>query len=387
MARAIAAFALAAALMIGPTESAAQNVGLTPTQLQRALSSMQDRAVQGDAWAEGKVRELLVQIGQQFDSLDPTTWKSHRSAVAASVFLFSGGVSAPVRRVLARGYFRPADRSLLEAALSFAEGRPAMARQQLAEFDPATADPVLAGPLALVRGSLEMDSDLDQARQFFDWARLLAPGSIFEEAALRRQAIIYADLKQLDKYIRTIESYARRFPASPYGQRFRSEVVSLLEKLADPSKEAELKNIIAVLQRLPESEAQPAMLRLANEYLLSGHSKPADMIAESVMGGVKNPTARAEYEKIRQLVRMTAHMPATSEQKSPFATGESHLVQLENLAAAISRFQYAALRASPSPQIDVRQAETWDAAPRERKELAKAASEKIDAAAAILESE
>jgi chemotaxis protein MotC len=361
----------------------AQGSGVTPTQLQRSLSNMQDKAIHGDAWADGKVRELLSQIGRHFETLDAAVWRNRSSAIAASLYLFSGGMSQPVRRVLARGFFRPGDRKLVEAALAFAEGRASAARQQLAEFDPLTTDPVLGGPLSLIRGSLEMESDFEAARKFFETARLLAPGSVFEEAALRRQAVVLADLKQLDAFLRTIEVHARRFPTSPYIQIFHKEVLLLLEKMADPKNIPELARIIDVMKGPLKAVSKETMLRLASEYMLNRQAAAVNLLVEA-SGALSDPRTQLEIRKMAELARLSDQMPGSPRKQATVTAADPAVRNLEALLVAIANYQIEASKPDALAGGHTPSASNWTEAPDHRRALVKTASERLDASDALL---
>ncbi len=98
---------------------------------------------------------------------------------------------------------------------------------QMAAFDPATA---------LMR---------------LDRVRLEAPGTLFEEAAIRRSMPIAARLGDADKIRLLARNYLQRFSRSPYMQDFMAQFVDAAVKLSDRIGNAELAKLIG--------SADPAM--------------------------------------------------------------------------------------------------------------------------------
>ena len=56
-------------------------------------------------------------------------------------------------------------------------------------------DARLAGEVAFARSVLETKRDAKTAVDLLDWARLLAPGGLVEEAALRREIALLAEAR------------------------------------------------------------------------------------------------------------------------------------------------------------------------------------------------
>ena len=105
-------------------------------------------------------------------------------------------------------------------------------------------DRSVGGHVALVRALLVAKSDPRKAIALLDRARIIAPGTMVEEAALRRQAILAAKVGDLDAFEALSSQYFRRFASSiferSFERQFATEVVS--------------KNYAADAKRLPKLE-------------------------------------------------------------------------------------------------------------------------------------
>ena len=59
-----------------------------------------------------------------------------------------------------------------------------------------------------------------------DRARLLAPGTLVEEAALRRSIAVAAKLGDAKRFLRLSEQYVRAYLRSPYASQFADAFVA-----------------------------------------------------------------------------------------------------------------------------------------------------------------
>ena len=78
----------------------------------------------------------------------------------------------------------------------------------------------LAGQVAFARSVLETKRDPKAAIAVLDWARLVAPGGLVEEAALRREIALLAEAQDTPRVALLTRQYATRFGASLYAAGF-----------------------------------------------------------------------------------------------------------------------------------------------------------------------
>jgi len=100
--------------------------------------------------------------------------------------------------------------------------------------------------LALTPYITRKDPALAETR--LDYIRLVAPGSLYEEAALRRQVKITAMRGDEEKMKTLVRHYATRFAASPYMRDFWAEVAESLALSRDSlsTREITLSDIFAL---------------------------------------------------------------------------------------------------------------------------------------------
>src|SRR5208283_5529527 len=86
----------------------------------------------------------------------------------------------------------------------------------------------IAGPLAFARSVLKTRGDLRAAVADLDWARLVAPGGLVEEAALRREIALLAEAHDAPRVALLARQYATRFPASLYAPDFLHDLARMI---------------------------------------------------------------------------------------------------------------------------------------------------------------
>ena len=184
-----------------PADERPANPAIAPYQAVRSLQALQDQVAHGSTAAQAAQAKMLVHVAAVFAEAGPAAWKEPRNADAAALYLFSAGRAGAVRDVIARGAaFPPEEDRLVKGALAYAEGQDEIARGLLGKFDPKALPRGLGGHLALVMATLYADKDPARAGAMLDMARLLVPGTLVEEAALRRQIFLLADTASLEKF-------------------------------------------------------------------------------------------------------------------------------------------------------------------------------------------
>ena len=187
-----------------------------PHHAVRAIGVLQERIAQGDEAALALLRPLVEDITDELKAYPQDVWQSLRNRQALIKFALSGGDPAQLRQVLARRLFTAAELPLAEAALAYAEGHRSLAMRQLDKVDVYDLPPSLAGHVALVKAIVIANGDLSRVLRLADDARLLSPGTLVEETALRLAIEAAISLGDRTKFETMVLRYLRRFPRSPY---------------------------------------------------------------------------------------------------------------------------------------------------------------------------
>lgn len=274
--------ALAVALCVMPFSltRADEVAGPQPYKSIRALRRLQERVAHGSTAAHTGQVALLTSMATDYLDADPMVWRDARNARAATIYLFSGGKPAVVRTILSRSTMpRESDR-LLKGALAYAEGQDQIARDLLEPIDPRSVPAVVGGPLALVEATLFAGSDPKKAAHFLDTARLLVPGSLVEEAALRRQITLETDPATLSKFVALSRQYLHRFQSSIYAQNFKQHLAAAAVRIGARGDVALIGRLDPIMEELPKEEQRALFLGIARAAITQGHMDAARYAAE-----------------------------------------------------------------------------------------------------------
>jgi chemotaxis protein MotC len=242
----------------------------TPSDLVRELRASQDRITRGDTDAHLSQRSLLARIAGQLAAAKAEEWKEPRNARAALAFVLSGGAPAILRTLIELGALSAIDDKLARGVLAYGEGRDAEALELLGAINARELDPNLGGHIAFAKAELIAKKEPKQALEFLDEARLLAPGTLIEEAALRRQVTIVAATGAFDRFELLSANYLRRFSRSVYADAFRQQFAVDVAARADAGEGDNVSRLRAGLEGLAPGERRDLYLAIAREGLIRG---------------------------------------------------------------------------------------------------------------------
>ena len=286
-----------------------------PYELVRALNALQDESTRGNAEAHIRQRQLISLLAQQLVSADAAAWKDPKNVKAAVVYALSGGEPRVLKSLFGLRLLPGVDEKLLNAALAYSEGRNADALELLSHIDARTLDPGLGARVALVHSGLMAAKDPKRAVALLDEARLLAPGTVVEDAALRRQAFVVAGLGDFDAFGMLASQYMRRFPNSVYANTFREQFAS--EVAGDKyGQDAErLRRLEATLEGIDVANRRHCYLLIAQEAVTRGRVELARLAARHAV----RLTADDEVNHGRSRVYEAAALVVTEDYESGVA--------------------------------------------------------------------
>ena len=261
--------------------------GRPPYEIVRSLHALQDQMALGSAAAQTALPGLAARIAESLLAADPGSWRDPRNARAAASYLLSGGQPRVVRKILDGDKIAASDRKLLEGALSYVDGRETKARQLLLDFDAKSFSGTLGGHLALAQAVLVMRESPARAMRFLDAARLLAPGTLVEEAALRRGIVLADDTSSFDRFVYLSGQYLRRFGSSVYAQSFRRRFGQAVVHLAVASDAAQFEELDRLLGTLKPEERDRLHLLIAQSALIAGKVATARLVVDRTLASVR----------------------------------------------------------------------------------------------------
>lgn len=240
---------------------------LEPYQMVRSLQLVQDRIASGDHAALPMQRKLLEMIDQRFSRANSEDFADERNYQAMLVYAMSGGNPATIDKLLARLHLDETDRALGTGILGYLNGDTQTARSSLKDVDPIALDPELGAFFALMKGSIATLEDPPNALKMFDEARLLSPGTLVEEAALRRSLPLAARNLDPARFLMASGQYVRRYLRSPYASQFADAFVAGVVALHKTIDLSEVEDVVSMM----DTERQKVIyLRLARRAAIEG---------------------------------------------------------------------------------------------------------------------
>jgi chemotaxis protein MotC len=273
-------FMAATALAATPSPDPAPSSG-EPYQLVRALQAVQDGIARGDTAAHGRHPALIRQIGEKFLAADPNVWSNPQNGEAVVVYLLSGGAPQIVRK-LPRDRLS-VDERLFNGALAYVEGRQDEAREILKDVKPRAVPSSMGGHIALVLGALLANSDAPAAIERLDEARLLLPGTLVEEAALRREILLVGQAEDFDKFEFLTLVYVRHYGGSVFSGDFWQRFSSALTRSSLALDERRFARLSAMLQQLDRASRLKLYLGIGRAALIRGRLAGARLASEQAL--------------------------------------------------------------------------------------------------------
>jgi chemotaxis protein MotC len=267
LAAAIGVVGLALVAGLPPAIAHAAGGGLQPFQMVRSLQLVQDRIANGDHAALPMQRKLLEMIDAKLRQGDSNELGEQRNFRAMLVYAMSGGNPATIEAAMARLDLDAENRGMGAGILDYLTGRPKEAQTALAAVDPMLAPPELGAFLALVKGSLVALEDPKSALTLFDQARLLGPGTLVEEAALRRIVGICGTTGDAERFVTASSQYVRSYLRSPYASQFADSFVSGIVALNASLGLDRIEKIVAMMHA---EQQQVIYLRVARRAAIDG---------------------------------------------------------------------------------------------------------------------
>lgn len=233
----------------------------------RSLEDVQDQIVAGDIQAADMQRFMIGVIDRRLRTADPSEFEDARNVDAALIYAMSGGNPATLDTLIAhdaRGNF---DTRVSNALIMYLSGKGSAATKTLDDVAPEYKTTTIGPYLALIAANVIMEKKPDIALKYFDWARLVLPGTIVEEAALRRSLFITVKHGEVAKSARLARIYLSRFSKSPYAAQVADQVVTLIDH---HHKELGNETISELLDWLDHPRQQELYLRVARTAAVSG---------------------------------------------------------------------------------------------------------------------
>jgi chemotaxis protein MotC len=290
----------------------------SPLQMVRTLHLMQDQIATGSTEAHIGQRGLLGVLDMRFMELAPEVWQSGKNVHAAVSFVLSGGNPGLLRKLLELGssVVTENDRPLVEGALAYVEGREEAAYNALVSLDPRTFPPTMSAQLALVQSALVVRKDPAKSDELLDFVRLQAPGTLFEEAALRRQVFVASQTDRIEKFQLLATDYLRRFRHSVYAGNFRQRLASASTRIDFGQDKSRFGGFVEMMKELEPDARRDLYLLAARASVEQGFTKSARLLSEKaqeLVDGDKVSASRAKLYRAASMITLPESIKAAAE--------------------------------------------------------------------------
>lgn len=285
--------------VVGKLEPLPRRAEPNPMQAARVLTAAQERIAHGDEDALINQAALAREVSRRLAAFSSETWSDQRNREALIKHVLSGGDARLLRQLFDAGVFGKTrdgqaeasgkddkahaiaqELALARGTLAYAYGDRSGAATALTALDPRALPASLGGHVALVQALLAGDTDHKRAIALCNEARLLSPGTLIEEAALRltiELAIATADRRRFEI---AVARYLRRFPRSLHARSVDVRIARVLAAL-DRGGAADGRNWLrAVIGGLPTERRARLLAELAAASLRAGKLATAAAAAE-----------------------------------------------------------------------------------------------------------
>ena len=350
------ACSLAAAAFIAALDCAAASAQ-SISDLTLDLQNLQARIAAGDKAAFAGQAERISAIGAAIVAAKPEVWQSKRETDAAVIYLFCGGQPRDIVRLVESGAVPAGEIPLMRGALAYVLGNETEAERRLAGIDASRLPLRLAGPMAFAQSVIETGHDSAKAIELLDRARLLAPGTLVEEAALRREIMLEADQHDVERVALLARQYASRFGASVYAESFLQTLAGALAESGAIDSRENFAKFHAFFAALAPGTRRGFLLGLALGATLSGRFEVAATAAAAALDGAAPDSVEEARGKLYEAMAriLTPDYDAGLAELQGVAQARLDRHDQELLAAA--RGVAAFLRESPAPSAEPSQAD------------------------------
>jgi chemotaxis protein MotC len=247
------------------------------------LQNLQERVAAGDPASYAEMPRLIRHIGQRFLAQPREIWSRKSNAQALVLYLLSGGLSDLGRKILGSHAIAPSEERLVKGAVAYLDGVDCAERDGLLELDPRMLPIALGAQVAFVQSILLAGADRQKALAQLDLARLLAPGGLVEEAALRREVGLLSETSDFDKFAALARQYWSRFRQSPYAENFLRQFAGAVARVSVLIKPEQWEQVDEFISSLTAERRRELYLVSAQTAAVAGNSSFADLAAQRAL--------------------------------------------------------------------------------------------------------
>jgi chemotaxis protein MotC len=260
-----------------------------PFDIIRTIQFLQDQVSRGNGRAIQVQSMLLRRFGPVFLQADASVWSDARNRRAAVLFVLSGGPPDVLRRLMTSGVLDQTQEPVFKGALAYVQNDFPEATRILSGLDYTGMEPGLEAHLNLVIGQMLQKDNPKEAITHLGRARLLAPGGLIEEAALRMEVLLVDGLGDHAAADRLARQYFDRYADSSYSPNFEARFAAVYSSRgADDPAGAEA-TMLDVTARLADPNKRAIFLAVGRRAVVEGHLAFAKLVGEAVLATAEVP--------------------------------------------------------------------------------------------------
>jgi len=249
------------------------------------LQRIQARVAAGDKGAYADELKQLKAMGAEIAAAKTGVWSDRREVDSLVLYVLSGGALTDVVSLLKGDAVVASERQLLRGSVAYITNNEADALEALGALDVNAVDLRVAGPIAFALSVLKTKRDPKAATSLLDWARLVAPGSLVEEAALRREIALVAESGDAPGVAMLTRQYATRFGASPYAADFFRELAHAIARFGLADETGNFQLLAEATSSLPPEERRDFLLTLAKAAVVKARFAAAAAAGAEALRG------------------------------------------------------------------------------------------------------
>ena len=135
----------------------------------------------------------------------------------------------------------------------------------------------------------------------------MMPGTLVEEAALRREIFLAGQLDDFDKFETLALQYFRRYRHSIYAGNFRQRFALSVARFSFAQKTDRFPRLVAVLDHLDRASQRSLYLLIARTALVRGKIDMTDLAAERVMALTEVGSPERERARLYRAAARRGH--------------------------------------------------------------------------------
>lgn len=279
--------------------TAVQSRSQQPYELVRSLSDLQSKVARGDQKSFRIQNKIVAKTGRKMMAVGLPIWKnSHRNCHAAVKFVLIGGNPEILEKLLQKQLTTASCLDVLVPALAYARGQASEARRLFESVSPRSLPRSLGGHVALIKALVNRSATSDVQLAFLEDARLLSPGTLVEEAALRRAIPLVSASSDFSQFKRLVSRYVRQFGQSVYSPVLLAHISTVIARRNLARVREQASHLRVILAPLSKPQKIKLFLAISQTGLLHGQLETVEWAIENVSSLVRPESSDGQRLKI-----------------------------------------------------------------------------------------